>query len=162
MPLTKEVRDSVSSCVATHRLSLTTHSCREHHRKPFWRTLSAPVFHQTLPDQLARFNMCWTVRHCSISIYFYYAIKHTSIDQKLSRNLLLQFRWNHRCAYNDTNYHIVSRGLFHGDHVGFTPSWTQRTDNIRLPSYQKTYYYVDIKFAFLRYFFRESVIICGE
>ncbi len=27
------------SCVATHRLSLTTHSCREHHRKPFWRTL---------------------------------------------------------------------------------------------------------------------------
>ena len=22
--------------------------------------------HQTLPDQLARFNMCWTVGHCSI------------------------------------------------------------------------------------------------
>ena len=62
------------------------------------------------------------------------------------------------------NYHIASRGLFHGGHVGFTPSWTQRTDNIRLPSYspyQKTYY-VDIQFAFLRYFFRESVIIFSE
>ena len=51
-------------------------------------------------------------------------------------------RWNHQCAYNDMNYHIASRGLFHGGHVGFTPSWTQRTDKIRLPSYspyQKTY-----------------------
>ena len=45
----------VSSCVATHRPSLTTNSC---HRKPFWRTLSGPVCHQALPDQLARFNMC--------------------------------------------------------------------------------------------------------
>ena len=62
-------------------------------------------------------------------------------------------RWNHQCAYNAINYHIASRGLFHGGHVGFTPSWTQRTDTIRLPSnspYQKTY--VDIQFAFLRYF----------
>ena len=58
MPLTTERRYSVSSCVATHRLSLTTHSCREHHRKPFWRTLPGPVCHQTVPDQLARFNMC--------------------------------------------------------------------------------------------------------
>ena len=41
LPLTTERRYSVSSCVATHRLSLTRHSCREHHRKPFWRTLSA-------------------------------------------------------------------------------------------------------------------------
>ena len=39
MPLTTERRYSVSSCVATHRLSLMTHSYREHHRKPFWRTL---------------------------------------------------------------------------------------------------------------------------
>ena len=31
---------------------VATHSCREHHRKPFWRTLSGPVCHQTLPDQL--------------------------------------------------------------------------------------------------------------
>ena len=70
-------------------------------------------------------------------------------------------RWNHQCAYNDMNYHIASRGLFNGGHVGFTPTWTQRTDKIRLPSYspyQKTY--VDIKFVFLRYFFRESMIIC--
>ena len=59
-PLTTEKRYSVSNCVATHRLSLTTRSCREHHRKPFWQTLSGPVCHQTLPDQLARFNMCWT------------------------------------------------------------------------------------------------------
>ena len=66
MPLTTERRYSVSSCVATHRLSMTIHSCREHHRKPFCRTLSGPVCHQTLPDQLARFNMCWTVGHCSI------------------------------------------------------------------------------------------------
>ena len=36
MPLTTEMRYSVSSCVATNQLSLTTHSCREHHRKPFW------------------------------------------------------------------------------------------------------------------------------
>ena len=68
-------------------------------------------------------------------------------------------------GFNDMNYHIASRGLFHGGHVGFAPSWTQRTDKIRLPSYsqyQKTYY-VDIQFAFLRYFFfRESVIICSE
>ena len=48
------------------RLSLMTHSCREHHRKPFWRKLYGPFCHQTLPDQLARFNMCWTVGHCSI------------------------------------------------------------------------------------------------
>ena len=51
-------------------------------------------------------------------------------------------RWSHQCAYNDMNYHIASRGLFHGGHVAFTPSWTQRTDKIRLPSYslyQKTY-----------------------
>ena len=41
-------------------------SSRGHHRKLFWRTLSGPVCHQTLPDQLARFNMCWTVGHCSI------------------------------------------------------------------------------------------------
>ena len=63
-------------------------------------------------------------------------------DQTPLRNLLLQFRWDHQCAYNDMNYHIASRGLFHGGHVGFTPSWTQRTDKIRLPSYspyQKTY-----------------------
>ena len=66
MVLRTERRYSVSSCVATHRLSLTTHSCREHHRKPFCRTLSGPVCHQTLPDQLARFNMCWTMGHCSI------------------------------------------------------------------------------------------------
>ena len=66
MPLPTERRYSVSSCVATHRFSLTTHSCREHDIKPFWRTLSGPVCHQTLPDQLARFNMCWTVGHCSI------------------------------------------------------------------------------------------------
>ena len=58
MSLTTERRYSVSSSVTTHRLSLTTHSCREHHRKPFWRTLSGPVFHQTLPNQLARFNIC--------------------------------------------------------------------------------------------------------
>ena len=67
-------------------------------------------------------------------------------------------------GFNDMNYHIASRGLFHGGHVGFTPSWTQRTDKIRLPSYspyQKAYY-VDIQFAFLRYFFRESVIIYSE
>ena len=67
-------------------------------------------------------------------------------------------------GFNDVNYHIASRGLFHGGHVGFTPSWTQRTNKIRLPSYspyQKTHY-VDIQFAFLRYFFRESVIICSE
>ena len=70
-------------------------------------------------------------------------------------------RWNHQCPYNDMNYHIASRGLFHGGHVGFTPTCTQRTDKIRLPSYspyQKTH--VDIKFVFLRYFFRESMIIC--
>ena len=42
LPLTTETRYSVWSCVATHRLSLTRHSCREHHRKPFWRTLSGP------------------------------------------------------------------------------------------------------------------------
>ena len=36
LPLTTERRYSVSSCVATRRLSLTIHSCREHHRKPFW------------------------------------------------------------------------------------------------------------------------------
>ena len=41
--LTTERRYSVSSCVATHRLSMTIHSCREHHRKPFWRTLSGHV-----------------------------------------------------------------------------------------------------------------------
>ena len=52
MPLTTEGRHSVSSCVATRRLSLTTHSCREHHRKPVWRMLSGPVCHQTLLDQL--------------------------------------------------------------------------------------------------------------
>ena len=28
--------------VIPFRLSLTTHSCREHYRKPFWRTLSGP------------------------------------------------------------------------------------------------------------------------
>ena len=70
-------------------------------------------------------------------------------------------RWNHQCAYNDMNCHIASRGLFNGGHVGFTPTWTQRTDKIRLPSYspyQKTY--VDIQVVFLRYFFRESMIIC--
>ena len=79
---------------------------------------------------------------------------------------MLPCRWNHQCAYNDMNYHLARRGLFHGGHVGFTPSWTQRIDNIRLPSfstYQKTYY-VDIKFAFLRYCFTESLIIkfCSE
>ena len=61
----------------------------------------------------------------------------------------------------DMNYHIASRGLFNGGHVGLTPTWTQWTDKIRLPSYspyQKTY--VDIKFVFLRYLFRESMIIC--
>ena len=66
-------------------------------------------------------------------------------------------RWNHQCAYNDMNYHIASRGLFNGRHVGFTPTWTQRTDKIRLPSYspyQKTY--VDITFVFLRYIFLEN------
>ena len=71
-------------------------------------------------------------------------------------------RWNHQCGYNDMNYHIASRGLFHGGHVGFTPSWTQRTDKIRLPSYspyQKTY--VDIKVAFPRYFFREAMKNCS-
>ena len=36
MPLTTERRYYVSSCVATNRLSLSTRSCREHHRKPFW------------------------------------------------------------------------------------------------------------------------------
>ena len=59
-----------------------------------------------------------------------------------SSDVRIYVRWNHRCAYNDMNYHIASRGLFHGGHVGFTPSWTQRTDKIRLPSYspyQKTY-----------------------
>ena len=67
-------------------------------------------------------------------------------------------------GFNDMNYHIASRGLFHGGHVGFTPSWTQRTDTIRLPSYSPYHktYYVDILFAFLRYCFRESVIICSE
>ena len=43
--------------VIPFRLSLTTHSCREHHRKPFWRTPYRPVCYQTLPDQLARFNV---------------------------------------------------------------------------------------------------------
>ena len=36
-------RYSVSSCVATHRFSLTTHSYREHHRKPFWTRLPPDI-----------------------------------------------------------------------------------------------------------------------
>ena len=48
MPLTTERRYSVSSCVATHRLSLTTHSCREHHRKPF--CLANAIWTRLPPD----------------------------------------------------------------------------------------------------------------
>ena len=46
----------------------------------------------------------------------------------------------------------------------FSPSWTQRTVQIRLPSYspyQKTHN-VDIQFAFRRYFLRESMIIAEK
>ena len=49
--------------------------------------------------------------------------------------VMIYIRWNHQCDYNDMNYHIASRGLFHGGHVGFTPSWTQQTDTIHVPSY---------------------------
>ena len=57
------------------------------------------------------------------------------------------------------NYHIASRGLFHGGHVGFTPSWTQRTDKIRLPSYSP---YQKHKIRGPTIFLRESMIICSE
>ena len=70
-------------------------------------------------------------------------------------------RWNHQCAYNDMNCHIASRGLFNGGNVGFTSTWTQRTDKIRLPSYspyQKTCRHkIRVSTIFV---FRESMIIC--
>ena len=62
------------------------------------------------------------------------------------------------------DYHIASRGLFHGGHVGLAPSTTQRTDKIRLPSYspyQKTYLCSN-KIRVSTIFLRESVIICSE
>ena len=62
------------------------------------------------------------------------------------------------------NYHISSRGLFHGGHVGVTPSWTQRTDKIRLPSYSpyQKIYICRHKIRGSTIFLSESMIIWSE
>ena len=68
MPLKTERRHSVSCCVATHRVR-HTHDDTLMPRAPQKAVLANAIWtrlHQTLPDQLARFNMCWAVGHCSI------------------------------------------------------------------------------------------------